>query len=219
MSKFQSTKIIELGSCAFRQPNATSHCRWLHGYRLQSKIWFGCDTLDENNWVVDFGSLKGLKKKFEYQFDHTTCIADGDPAVYLLSKMQDQDMCNLRIMKDGVGIERFAEWCFDVANNYVASMTNDRCWVEKVEVWEHEKNSATFSKEHTTHSVVTTSELEKELRLDHGEPINSNVDASKSDTSTPTNNTKSTTPVTKKGNTSGSWINKENVAKKNSFLF
>ena len=59
---FSSTKIIELGSCAFRQPQADSHCRFLHGYRLTAKFWFEADRLDQNNWVVDFGGLKGLKK-------------------------------------------------------------------------------------------------------------------------------------------------------------
>ena len=59
---FQSTKIIELGSCAFRQPAADSHCRFLHGYRLTAKFWFGANELDKNNWVVDFGSLSHLKK-------------------------------------------------------------------------------------------------------------------------------------------------------------
>ena len=55
---FTSTKIIELGSCAFRQPKAESHCRFIHGYRLTAKFWFGANQLDKNNWVVDFGSLK-----------------------------------------------------------------------------------------------------------------------------------------------------------------
>ena len=70
---FQSTKIIDLGSCAFRQPKAVSHCRFIHGYRLKAKFWFESDKLDSNNWVVDFGSLKPLKKKLENQFDHTLC--------------------------------------------------------------------------------------------------------------------------------------------------
>ena len=64
---FSSTKIIELGSCAFRQPQATSHCRFVHGYRLVGKFWFGANELDENNWVVDFGSLKHLKNILQAQ--------------------------------------------------------------------------------------------------------------------------------------------------------
>jgi len=87
---FSSTKIIELGSCAFRQPQATSHCRFVHGYRLIGKFWFGANELDENNWVVDFGGLKDLKKKLEEQFDHTTVIADNDPALDSFKKLHEE---------------------------------------------------------------------------------------------------------------------------------
>ena len=83
-----STKIIELGSCAFRQPKATSHCRFLHGYRLTAKFWFASETLDQNNWVVDFGGLRELKKLLQDQFDHTTCISADDPHVDHFKKLQ-----------------------------------------------------------------------------------------------------------------------------------
>lgn len=86
---FYSTKIIELGSCAFRQPNADSHCRFLHGYRLTAKFWFASETLDQNNWVVDFGGLKELKKLLQKQFDHTTCISRTDPKLEQFKKLRD----------------------------------------------------------------------------------------------------------------------------------
>ena len=73
--EYQSTKIIELGSCAFRQWRADSHCKFIHGYRLVAKFWFECEKLDERNWVVDFGGLKELKqskgKKITYDLDCT----------------------------------------------------------------------------------------------------------------------------------------------------
>lgn len=141
---FTSTKIIELGSCAFRQPTADSHCRFVHGYRLIAKFWFRAKELDHNNWVVDFGGLKGLKKLLEDQFDHTTCIARTDPKLELFKKMRDAGVCDLRIM-DGVGIEKFAEWCHGTADKFVRDATNMRCRCVAVEVFEHEKNSAIFS--------------------------------------------------------------------------
>lgn len=170
MGRFQSTKIIELGSCAFRQPYATSHCRFLHGYRLYGKFWFGCNELDENNWVVDFGSLKGLKKKLEKQFDHTTVIAKHDPALNYFKDLANEDICDLRVM-DGVGIEKFAEWCFNTAHNYVFNMTSGRCGVERVEVWEHEKNSAAYVGPFTDPVPGDERQQELDLRLDHGEPL------------------------------------------------
>ena len=142
---YQSTKIIELGSCAFRQWRAEhSHCKLIHGYRLVAKFWFNCDKLDDKNWVVDFGGLKDLKKVLEHQFDHTFCVAADDPQIELFKQLHTAGVCDLRIMEKGVGIERTAEWCFDVADSHIRGLTKNRCWVEKVEVWEHDKNSAVY---------------------------------------------------------------------------
>ena len=141
---FRSTKILELGSCAFRQPKAShSHCRFIHGYKLSAKFWFGADTLDQNHWVVDFGGLKGLKKILREQFDHTTCISRTDPKLDMFKKLRDAGVCDLRIM-DGVGIEKFAEFCHDVAQHFVDELTDGRCRCVAVEVFEHEKNSAIY---------------------------------------------------------------------------
>ncbi len=145
--KFQSTKVLELGSCAFRQPKANhSHCRFLHGYRLTAKFWFSASELDENNWVVDFGGLKGLKEKLKNQFDHTTCVAADDPALPVFKELENAGACDLRVMSNGTGVERIAEWCYDTADFFIKAATNDRCWVEKVEVFEHEDNSAVFTR-------------------------------------------------------------------------
>lgn len=145
MNKFISTKLIELGSCAFRQWRAThSHCSLIHGYQLKAKFWFGCSQLDEKNWAVDFGGLKELKAKLQNQFDHTLCVSADDPSLALFQQLHDNKVCDLRIMPNGVGIERTAEYCFNVGNEYIKQLTNGRCWVEKVEVWEHDLNSASY---------------------------------------------------------------------------
>jgi len=146
MGKFTSTKVIPLGSAAFRQPYARSHCRFIHGYRLQAKFWFSCNHLDNNNWVVDFGSLKELKTKLEETFDHKTVVAINDPELETFKLLAQKRIIELVVMEDGVGIERFAEFCYNMANDYVDDLTQGRCWCEKVEVWEHEGNSAIFEK-------------------------------------------------------------------------
>ena len=148
-----STKIIELGSCAFRQPNAafnrqnagsnSKRCSYVHGYLLKAKFWFECKELDDKNWVVDFGGLKELKGILEKQFDHTLCIDSNDPLLEEFKQLHEKGGCDLRIMQ-GVGIERTAEWCFKVADTYIRNNSLGRCWVSKVEVWEHEKNSAIY---------------------------------------------------------------------------
>lgn len=147
MSTFSSTKLIELGSCAFRQWKAThSHCSHLHGYRLMAKFWFGCKELDDKNWCVDFGSLKELKSSLQYMFDHTMVIDELDPLLPLFQELHNRGGCNLRIMPNGVGIERTAEYCFHVADDIIHEKYGDRCWVEKVEVFEHEGNSAIYER-------------------------------------------------------------------------
>ena len=147
MSQYTSTKIIELGSCAFRQWRAThSHCQYIHGYRLMAKFWFGCNSLDDKNWAVDFGGLKNLKNVLNSQFDHTLCVAQDDPLLEEFKKLNDVGAVQLRIM-ESVGVEKTAEWCFKTADFHVKNLTEGRCWVEKVEVFEHEQNSAIFSKE------------------------------------------------------------------------
>jgi 6-pyruvoyltetrahydropterin/6-carboxytetrahydropterin synthase len=146
MIKFESTKIIELGSCAFRQWRAEgTHCKYVHGYRLMAKFWFGCQGLDDKNWVINFGGLKDVKRVLQKQFDHTLCIAKDDPLLEEFKKLDEIGGCQLRIM-DGVGIEKTAEWCHKTVNTIIKEMTVGRCWVNKVEVWEHELNSAIYER-------------------------------------------------------------------------
>lgn len=175
MSIYQSTKVIELGSCAFRQwladPNlatgglarSNNQCYKLHGYQLKAKFTFGCSSLDERNWCVDYGSLKPLKAILNEQFDHTTTISATDPALHLFQQLHDANACNLKIM-DGVGVEKVAEFCFNAAEKFLKESYGDRCWVESVEVFEHEANSSIYSKvkaavaNETTSYVVTSTE-------------------------------------------------------------
>lgn len=154
--RYVSTKIIPMGSTAFRQWRADSHCKLIHGYRLQCKIWFTANELDERNWVYDFGGCKEIKNILEKQFDHTTCVAGDDPELETFKMLSEKGMIDLRIMEDGVGIEKTAEWVFGRINNYVRSTTKDRVEIVKVEVWEHEGNSAIYendAKVYKTHYI------------------------------------------------------------------
>jgi 6-pyruvoyltetrahydropterin/6-carboxytetrahydropterin synthase len=141
-----SSKLIELGSTAFRQPRAESHCRYIHGYQLKAEITFACNELDSNNWVFDFGGLKDLKHIYKNQFDHTLVVANDDPEIELLKELNVRGLAQLRIMTGGVGIERFAEWCFKTADSFVDEATNGRVWVESVTVYEHDDNFASYNK-------------------------------------------------------------------------
>jgi 6-pyruvoyltetrahydropterin/6-carboxytetrahydropterin synthase len=142
--RYISTKIIPMGSTAFRQWRADSHCKLIHGYRLQCKLWFTADELDDKNWIYDFGGCKEIKNLLEKQYDHTTVVAADDPELGTFKLMSDKGMIDLRIAEKGVGIERTAEWVYETTNKFVTDQTDNRVRVIKVEVWEHEGNSAIY---------------------------------------------------------------------------
>jgi len=146
MTKYYSTKTYghNIGlSAVFRQPLAHSHCKFLHGYSLQFKFIFGCEELDERNWVVDFGGLKPLKKWLEDSFDHKVVVDREDPLLYKLSELESCGLATY-IIFDGVGVEKFAEHAHKFADKLVREMTNNRCYCVSAECAEHGSNSAIF---------------------------------------------------------------------------
>ena len=180
-----STKTIELGSCAFRQPYADSHCKFLHGYRLTAKFVFGCNNLDNKNWVVDFGGLKELKNILEHQFDHTTVVWEKDPQIELFKMLNERGVVDLRVMQNGVGIEKFAEYCFDIAHDFISKNTSNRCWVESVEIWEHDKNSAFVTRCNATYAVETPKTEQLIVETPKTEEVKTNVEAKKEEVKKP----------------------------------
>lgn len=165
MSKFQSTKVIELGSCAFRQPKATSHCKNIHGYQLKAKLWLGADALDDKNWVFDFGSFKELKEKLQKTFDHKLVIDRNDPAKPAYRELERYGAAEI-VEMDGVGIEKFAEYVFNQTDTYVKFISQGRVWCDKVEIFEHEQNSAVYSKE-TKQEIIAKEEPKIEPGIVH----------------------------------------------------
>jgi 6-pyruvoyltetrahydropterin/6-carboxytetrahydropterin synthase len=134
MAKYYSTKTYGTDrglSCCFRQWRAThSHCSTLHGYSIGIRLVFEADTLDDRNWVFDFGGLKQFKEWAEHMFDHTLVIAEDDPHLDFFQQMaaisngsQSSDiphergaLCDLRIVP-AVGCEMFAKMCYDAMLN------------------------------------------------------------------------------------------------------
>jgi len=144
--KHTSKKRITLGSCAFRQWRAThSHCCKLHGYNLVAEFTIGCSNLDDKTWSYDFGGFKEIRKILQKQFDHTTCVASDDPEMDIFEELSSRGIIDLRVM-DNVGIEKTAEWIYKLVDPIIDKQTAGRCWVDKVEVFEHDDNSATYEK-------------------------------------------------------------------------
>lgn len=152
MNKFQSTKLFDGYSTCFRQWKAeNTHCKYLHGYAISFRVWFEGE-LDERNWIWDFGGMKRASSTiegmtpisyFNYLLDHTTIVASDDPYLDTFKQMHEDGIIQLRIL-DSVGCERFAEYLFNVINDFLKKETNGRVSATKVEVYEHERNSASY---------------------------------------------------------------------------
>jgi len=152
MAKFYSTKTYgnDRGlSCCFRQWRSThSHCSLLHGYSIGVRVVFECDTLDERNWVMDFGGLTSFKNWLEYMFDHTLIIANDDPEFDLLFDLP-KHIADVRVVP-AVGCERFAEMAYNKMKEILEDdisegrALNPTVRVKSMEVFEHEGNSAIY---------------------------------------------------------------------------
>jgi 6-pyruvoyltetrahydropterin/6-carboxytetrahydropterin synthase len=172
MAKYLSTKTYgnDRGlSCCFRQWRSThSHCSLLHGYSIGIKLIFESETLDDRNWVMDFGGLKAFKEWSEWQFDHTTVVAQDDPHLKLFQTMaslglQDQGgVVDLRVV-EAVGCEKFAELAYRTMNEILKAYQVGGKWhhpdgrtfearypveigvrLRSAEVFEHAGNSAVY---------------------------------------------------------------------------
>lgn len=131
-------------TATFRQWRAASHCRYIHGYALAFTFEFECQTLDDRNWVVDFGSLKPLKAWLKDMFDHRLLVARDDPCLATLLDIEVNDLGHV-IMVDNTGCEAFAKLAWEKADSLLVEMgLEHRVVVRKVTVAEHGGNSASY---------------------------------------------------------------------------
>ncbi len=152
MGKFQSSKLFDGYSTVFRQWKAEgTHCKFLHGYAVSFRVYFEGE-LDERNWVWDFGGMKRAKNTiqgkspkdfFTWLLDHTMIIAEDDPFLESFKRMDEAGVVQLRILP-ATGCEKFAEYLYNVINEFLAVETDGRVRAAKVEVYENERNAASY---------------------------------------------------------------------------
>jgi len=152
MPTYVSTKLFDGFSTVFRQWKAeNTHCKYLHGYGISFRVWFE-GGLDERNWVWDFGGMKrakatidGMNPKawMDYMFDHTMLVAEDDPYVESFKKMNEVGVAQVRVLP-AVGAEKFAEYLYQKLSPFINEETQGRVRIIKIEVYEHERNSATY---------------------------------------------------------------------------
>lgn len=130
-------------SCAFRQWRAKhSHCRYMHGYALSVRLNFK-GTLNDRNWVYDFGDLKFVKDFLTETFDHKTVVAEDDPELETFKELHEKGIIQL-VTIPHVGCEKFAEYICKKIATTIEINSNERVKLMSVEVREHSGNSAIY---------------------------------------------------------------------------
>ena len=83
------------------------------------------------------------KEYFAFLLDHTTIVAQDDPYLENFKQLDKDGIIQLRIM-EATGCERFAEYLYKTINDFLREETEGRVQAVKVEVYEHERNSASY---------------------------------------------------------------------------
>lgn len=148
MGKYQSTKLFNDNySVALRQWKAQhSSCQLKHGYSLKFHVTFEADSLDEMNWIADFGCFKrnGLKDWLKEMFDHTTLIEKDDPMRGYFEMEQAEGIAKVHFMEK-MGMESLAKLVFDKFNDVFSKTEGGRIRVVRVEVFENDTNSGIYT--------------------------------------------------------------------------
>lgn len=164
MKDYRSTKKFDGYSTAFRQWRAKhSHCHFIHGYAMEFLVTFE-GSLDELNWVCDFGCFKrnGIKDHMKYMFDHTTIVAKDDPELDSFKQLSEKGLIQLRIL-DHVGCEKFAKYVYDYINSKIFTETEGRVRVLKVESFEGGTNNSAIYEPVKINSAINKRKIKKSI--------------------------------------------------------
>ena len=148
--KIKATKVYKNLPCGHAQhfdtnPDGTpGHCAQVHGYDREVEFTFAGEP-DEHGWIVPFGQLKAVKDFLEYYFDHVTVLPADDPRIGEIPDVMTAGtglLGNLRVLPSGVSMEMSSVFIWEHVNAFIVAITEGRCYVERVRVYEHERNDA-----------------------------------------------------------------------------
>ena len=172
--KLKATKIFKYLPCGHAQYFDTESdgkpgdCASVHGYDREVEFTFAGE-IDDHGWIVPFGELAPVKKFLEYYFDHVTVLPADDPR---LSHITPELVApggllgTLRVLPSGVSMEMSSVFIWEHVNYYIHKTTNGRCYVERVRVYEHNRNDAMCEvDESTARKSASSKELANEPLL------------------------------------------------------
>lgn len=148
--KVKATKVYKYLPCGHaqffdREPDGSpGECASIHGYDRSVEFTFAGD-VDDMGWIVPFGELGQVKQFLEYYFDHATVLPANDPRLHLVTEQLTAPgglLGTVRVLPSGVSMEMSSLFIWEHVNHYIYKITNGRCWVEQVRVYEHDRNDA-----------------------------------------------------------------------------
>lgn len=148
--KVKATKVFKYLPCAHAQffdqepDGSPGDCSSIHGYDRSVEFTFAGD-VDEMGWIVPFGELKQVKEFLEYYFDHVTVLPANDPRLEQITPEMTVPgglLGTVRVLPSGVSMEMSALFIWEHVNHYIYKVTQGRCYVERVRVYEHDRNDA-----------------------------------------------------------------------------
>jgi len=170
--KVKATKIYKNLPCGHAQhfdaneDGTPGHCAQVHGYDRSVEFTFAGE-VDEHGWIVPFGGLKPVKEFLEYYFDHVTVLPADDPRIAdIPNEMVDTGglLGTLRVLPSGVSMEMSSLFIWEHVNAFIYHITKSRCYVERVRVYEHERNDAMVEVDETT-ARASAQDKQAELQL------------------------------------------------------
>lgn len=128
---------------AHRQHKHDGHCAQIHGHNWSFTFTFGCEELDENGFVIDFGKLQFLREWLENHLDHACVFNEDDPLADRIIQSAPEAFKVYRI--PNCSCEGIATHLWTVLNPLVQEKTNGRVRILSVEVEEDRRNAARFT--------------------------------------------------------------------------
>lgn len=129
---------------AHRNWKAATHCAKVHGYARTVELTLSCTHLSHEDWVVDLGDLKDIRKWLEGQWDHKLLLSDDDPLLEEFRQMERLGAMDLNILPRekgwGPSLEESCKFLADHIQPMLQEKTQGRCFVTKIEIWEKTDN-------------------------------------------------------------------------------
>lgn len=143
MTPYRTLKTFDNYPCSHRQWRHQGHCKFIHGYSRSFTLVFGCESLDDLGFGVDFGDFGELKDWFDHWFDHTLLINEDDPERSLFEDLHARQIVDLRVLPN-VSMECTAAFVFSFVDPWIRDRTDNRVVLLEVECRENNKNAGRY---------------------------------------------------------------------------